>query len=72
MKVSAHIAAKKLCSTLQAPLGTVNALVEHGAKGVTIRVLVDPAHKNCLHSVPKTFMGYKVVVEARPIATARC
>jgi hypothetical protein len=70
MKVTAHIAAQKLCSTLQAPRGAVNTLVEHGVRGTTIRVIIDPAHKNRICSIPKTFMGYKVVVEARPLATA--
>ena len=65
MKNSAYNAAALLMTKLRLPAGRVNTMVESTKSGSRIRVLVDKTCRVDLSSVPKTFMGFRVVVDER-------
>lgn len=62
---SAEAVALRLLEAMKAPGGAVNAIVLSDAKGVYIRLLIDPEHREVWDHVPKRFQGYRVVAEHR-------
>ena len=70
MRISAHVAANELFSTIRAPIGAVNTIVQKMPKSERIRVLVEPSYFYRIQPLPKTYKGYAVIVEKRQPATA--
>jgi hypothetical protein len=70
MTTDLNAAASALVSQIKAPRGVVNALEGVDDEGKYIRLLVDPMYWLSLSELPRTFEGYRVVVEPREASTA--
>lgn len=67
MKPTIREAALHLLGKLNYPVGTINAMPVTDSKGSRIRLLVAPSVLKRLDNIPKSFEGYKVVVEERGV-----
>ena len=69
MTADLNTAASTLVSQIRAPRGVVNALEGVDDEGKYIRLLVDPMYWLSLSDLPRTFEGYRVIVERRELST---
>ena len=65
------MAAKALLDEIRAPAGAVNTIAGSDNRGPHIRVMIDPFYWLAVSNVPKTFHGFRVVVEKREQAFAQ-
>jgi hypothetical protein len=65
MTTDIHKAARDLLKSLDAPSGAVNTLAFKDRRGSVIRVLVDSSYFRRIQSLPKTYKGFRVIVEKR-------
>jgi hypothetical protein len=70
MSADPSTAAAVLLTRISAPRGAVNTLVGTDDDGAYIRVLVDPMYWLSISDLPRTFEGYRVVVENRELSRA--
>lgn len=70
MTVTAHAAAKALIAKLALPAGAVNTAAGSRAGRPVINVFVSPRFRLDGKKVPRSFLGFPVVVQERPAFVA--
>jgi hypothetical protein len=70
MSADPSTAAAVLLTRIDAPRGAVNTLIGADEEGAYIRLLIDPMYWLSISGVPKTFEGYRVIVERRELSVA--
>jgi hypothetical protein len=68
--MNADIAASDLLCRISVPRGAANTLAGTDDAGAYIRVLIDPMYWLSVSDLPRTFEGYRVVVERRELSQA--
>lgn len=60
--------AKRLLISFELPVGVVNVLPISDENGARLLVWIDPQYLKKVSNLPKTFEGYPVCIELRPLA----